>query len=465
MLPFLNQKKRIKAAFGGRGGTKSQTCVDILIHKVAVGGLKVCCFREFGSSVEDSIWALVTDEIDRIGVPGFTVMQRKIVHEYGGSFKSKGLGRDSKSVKSFSGFDIFLIEEGDFLTAEILKDLTPTLRKEGSELWVIFNPQSREDVVSKRFILPFYKELLKNKVYEDDMHYIAWTNYDENPWFPAELEKERQFDEIHLTSAEYEHKWLGAFNDSIENSIIKSEWFDAAIDAHKKLNFKAIGIEVVSHDPSDMGPDDKGICHRHGSVVVECKTKATGDANEGMDWALEYAVTNQVDLFTWDCDGMGISLNRQVEEALKGKRIDLKMYKGSHGPDDPNSIYIGVNGSKEKRKTNKETFKNKRAQKSWAIRDRFYNTYLALEKGIWTDPENMISISSEIAEIDQLRSEACRIPRKPNPNGMIQLYPKPEMKSKFKIDSPNLFDSLVMAFETKDDYGKKAPVMEFSAWG
>lgn len=465
MEPFLFGKKRFKIAVGGRGGTKSQTAIDSLIYLVQNEGKRVCIFREYGSSIEDSVWSLIADEITRMNVPGFDVNTRRILHKGGGFFKSKGLGRDSKAVKSFSGFDIFLVEEGDFITLEILKDLTPTLRKEGSELWIIFNPQSREDAISKRFLVPFYKDLLKHGIYEDDLHYVVWTNIDENPWAPKELLQEMEFDRKNLPTAEFDHKWRGFFNDTIENSIIKPEWFDAAIDAHIKLNWKPVGIEVVSHDPSDLGPDDKGLAHRHGSVLLECKRKSTSDVNEGMDWALEYAIQRKVDLFTWDCDGMGISLNRQVERGLKGKKIEMTMYRGSEGVDDPNEIYEGITYNKKKRKTNKETFKNKRAQKTWFLRDRYYNTWLAVTKGIYTNPEKMISISSEIEDIEILRSETCRIPRKPNPNGLIQIYPKPEMRQKFKIASPNLFDSSVMAFEDLENIKNRKVELNFAGWG
>ena len=464
LAPFMFDRKRFKVGLGGRGGTKSQTCVDILIHKVQTEQKRVCCFREFGSSIEDSVWSLISDEIGRMNVSGFNIQTRKIGHKDGGYFKSKGLGRDSKAVKSYSGFDYFLVEEGDFLTLEILKDLTPTLRKEGSELWIIFNPQSRTDATAKRFLLPFYKELLKNGVYEDDLHYIVWTNYDENPWFPETLEQERQFDEMHLSRAEYDHKWLGHFNDEIENNIIKAEWFDAAIDAHKKLNFKPRGIEVLAHDPSDEGLDDKAICYRHGSVVLDIQRKKFGDVNEGMDWALEHAIQRQVDLFVWDADGMGISLNRQVEDALKEKtNINYQMYKGSNKVDHPGQIYEGLTANKKKHKTNKETFFNKRSQRIWSIRDRFFNTWLAIEKKVYSDPDKLISISSGIEEIEILRSEVTRIPRKPNNNGLIQIYPKPEMRTKFKIESPNEFDALTMAY---DDVEKviKDTNLEFTTW-
>ena len=57
----------------------------------------------------------------------------------------------------------------------------------------------------------------------------------------------------------------------------------------------------------------------------------------------------------------------------------------------------------------------------------------------------MISLDSDgIENMDALRSEVCRIPRKQNPNGLEQIMNKQEMK-KLGIDSPNMSDSLMMA--------------------
>ena len=339
MEPFLTKHKRFKVAIGGRAGTKSQTCVDILIHRVVNDGIKVCCFREFGSSIEDSVWSLISDEIHRIKVPGFDIGQRKIEHVSKGVFKSKGLGRDSKSVKSFSGFDVFLIEEGDFLTKQIIKDLTPTLRKDGAEVWVIFNPQSRGDAVSERFILPFYNELMKNKVYEDDLHYIVWTNYDENPWMPEGLEAERRLDKEILSTAEYNHKWKGHFNDYVEHQLMKAEWLEACVDAHLKIKFKNFGIRVAAHDPSDLGPDDKSYLLREGSIFLKGALKTTGDVNDGCDWALEKAIQDDADLFVWDAIGEGSALKRQVADALSPRGIDWQIYKGSDAVDNPHELF------------------------------------------------------------------------------------------------------------------------------
>jgi len=95
-------------------------------------------------------------------------------------------------------------------------------------------------------------------------------------------------------------------------------------------------------------------------------------------------------------------------------------------------------------KKNKEIFKNKRAQYYFMLRDRIYRTYRAVEHNEYSDPDALISFDSSIKLINKLRSELCRIPIKPNSNGMLELYRKEDMKRLFNIKSPNLADSAMM---------------------
>lgn len=446
LMPFLTTKKRFKVAYGGRGACKSQTFGDIFIMKAQVEGAKIGCFREYQNSIEDSVHALLVSEIDRLEAPGYSNTKTHIDNASGGCFRFKGLTRAPGSVKSMFGFKYFWVEEAQFLSKESLKMLTPTLRDGESECWFSLNPLSSADPISQRFIEPFKAQLDRDGYYEDDLHLIVKINYTDNPWFPEELEQERQFDYETLPRAEYDHIWLGAYNDTVEGSIIQAEWFDAAIDAHLKLGFKPIGQVVCSHDPSDSGPDDKGVIVRHGSVITHADIMGKGDSADGMDWALDTALNHDADLFVWDCDGLGVSLKRQAKEALAGKHIDYAMFKGSEGVDRPQEFYDGDNkeSDPQKRRTNKQVFKNKRAQYYWALRDRFFNTYQAVTKGKYTDPDKMISISSDIDCLISLKSEVCRVPKKHNGNGLIQIMSKDDMK-RLKIKSPNLADSAMMS--------------------
>ena len=64
--------------------------------------------------------------------------------------------------------------------------------------------------------------------------------------------------------------------------------------------------------------------------------------------------------------------------------------------------------------------------------------------GDYHDPDTLISFSSDIAALKKLRAELCRMPIKPNGNGLFELYTKQDMKTKFKFASPNLGDCIMM---------------------
>ncbi len=466
--PFLSKQKRYKIAVGGRGSGKSMTIADILLYFSAQYKDRVLCMREYQSSIEDSCLALLDDEIVRIEVPGFKVGKTTVNHENGGFFRFKGLARSISSIKSYHGFDKGFIEEAQFLTEESIRVLKPTFRKAGSEVWMAANPGSSADPFSQAFLNPYWDELLKNGVYEDDMHYIVLVNYSDNPFFPDVLEQERKKDFEVLPRALYDHIWEGRFNDSVENAIIKAEWFDECVDAHEKLDFEAVGKIIVAHDPSDSGFDDKGLILRHGSVIKDAKLSKLKDVNDGMDWALEYAIENDADHFVWDADGMGLGLKRQVRDYLKGEAIDYTPFRGSgkvlHGNKVFESSEMRVK-DKSKQRTNKQAIKNRRAQKYWDLRTRVYNTYLALTHSEYRHQpvENLISFSSECEELTQLRTEICKIPRENNPNGLIQIMSKPNMRKK-GISSPNLADPTMMSLITPPVVINSKPLIFKSPW-
>ena len=350
------------------------------------------------------------------------------------------------------------IEQGETLSHKTLKVLTASIRASAKqvsqarkmgkpvrtpEILITMNRGSTADPISKRFLARAERQLAKTGIYEDDLILVVEVNYDENPWFlDSGLEAERADDEVHMDPEEYRAKWKGAYWDTVKGAIIKQDWFEAAIDAHLKLNIKPRGMKIVSHDPSDEGDDPKGLIERHGIVIQEAIQIDDVDANDGMDIATQYAIDNNADFFTWDCDGLGAPLRRQVSQAFQGKKIEWEMFKGSERPDDPDDYYDGDDGQL-KDKTNGEIFKNKRAHRYWKLRDRFYRTWRAVTKGEMMDPDELISISSECEDLEQLQAEVCRIPKKKGP--FIQIMSKEEMLRVHNLFSPNLAVSLMQA--------------------
>jgi len=429
---ILTTNAKIIVLMGGRSSAKSESIGRIMLMRCQTEAADVLCGREYQNSIDESVHKLFKGLIGSIPVSGFSIDKQKIDCTTGGGIRFRGLDRSPSSIQSYQDFKYFWGEEAHAFSQETIDIVIPTFRSPGYKLFFTANPQSSADPFSKRFILPFLANLNAYGYYEDDMHLIIKMNWRDNPWH-GELEPQRLWDYENLSRAKYDWIWEGAFNDSVEDALIMAEWFDACIDAHKRLGFKPEGIRFSSHDPSDTGPDDKGFAFRHGSVLLDLQEKTDGDINEGGDWALGLAINHNSDAFTWDCDGMGVGLNRQVTRAFSGKSTVISMFKGSEGVDRPDAIHDPVEKSLvQNKKTNKDAIKNKRAQYYYELHN----------------PDDLISFDSSLPLIPKLRSELCRMPVKPNGAGKFELYTKPEMKSKFKFKSPNLSDSVMMLMRT-----------------
>lgn len=468
LSPLFLRPKRFIVLIGGRGSSKSISKGGHTLISMRDFGRNNMCIREFQSSVADSVHALLKDEIARLEFGGFDIKDNTIKHVKTESMsRFQGLSRNPESVKSAFGFLDWWIEEAQFLSEASLRVLTPTGRKKPKkglpgqqkeitknevdmdQVQMVFcaNPASSEDPFSKRFIVPFQTELESKGIYEDDMHLIIKINWSDNPWFEESgLEQERLFDKKNLPRSTYDWVWEGGFNDEIENGLIKPEWFDACIGAEEKLGLKRLGVKKVTHDPSDLGSDPKATVVRHGNIVTNVIQRTDLDVNEGSDWALGLANSEGVDQYEWDVGGMGVTLKRDVNSALNGKKISVHQFNGASKVDNPDTIYEPSGASNWVReKSWKEVCLNLRAQCYLKLRDRIYRTYLAVEKNVMTDPDNLISFDPNCQSLSVLRSELCRMPIKPRSDGRFELYTKKEMREKFKVRSPNCSDSLMMS--------------------
>ncbi len=448
--PAIIIPKPIKLIDGGRGGGKSESVASIMSARAKDYKHKIACFREFQNSISDSVHSLISRKIQDHGFQDFDVQEARILLNGEDAFKFRGIARNPEGVKSMDAFDDFWVEEAQTISGRSLELIEPTLRRDGSEIWYTLNRKSSADPISQEHLKP-YDAIIKDGYYEDDQIMIIIINWWDNPWFPDNLNGKRLKNKKLWSAAKYEHVWNGGYSDEVDGSIIKMEWFNAAIDAHKKMPkaFTPSGARIAAHDPSDTGNDAKGYSLRHGSIFEKILAKDTGEIDEGCDWATGQAIKDNADWFVWDGDGMGAGLKRQVSIAFNGKATKYHMFRGSLsgiGQDNAKCIYMPVDedDKSDNPKTYSDTFKNNRAQYYWLLRDRFYNTYRCIIKGEYIDPVDMISIDSDgVEQIDKLRAEICRVPEKPNNVGLIQIMTKKEMKA-LEIDSPNMADSMMM---------------------
>ena len=483
--PIFTKPKRIKIIVGGRGSTKSTGIADYVAAKVYAGDLW-CCARENQNSIEESVHRTLLEEIERLGIPDFTDTKTAISHTSGGRTFYRGLSRNITSLKStLSGVDGLWIEEGEDISDNTLRVLTASVRLNATdteklldgksiesiedldellansnvkmpEIIITMNRGVRNGAIAKKWLARADKELSRCGYYEDDTIMVVEMNYTDMPksWFIASgLEQERLDDLDKLSDSAYKHKWNGAYLDEVADAIIKGEWFDACIDAHKKPHLKKMfephGCKIAIHDPFNDGDDAGGYVLKHGSIIKKVKSKTKGAIDEVCDWATDNAINDNADWFVWDEDGMGAGLKRQISDNFSGTKTQYHGFRGGlsgKAQDNASKIYQEVNDKKDENpKVYMETFLNNRSQYYIKLATKMFNTYKCIVRGEYIDPDEMVSFESEgIDNILDLRSQLTRIPKVANGKGLHQIMSKKEMKSN-KIDSPNEGDCVMMS--------------------
>lgn len=233
MFEPLLQPSRYKGAYGGRGSGKSHFMAELMIETAALNpGFRGLCVREVQKSLKESAKRLLEDKIASLGVSKlFEITQSEIRTPGGGLIAFTGMqDHTAESVKSFEGFDVAWIEEASSLSQRSLTLLRPTIRKEGSEIWATWNPRFARDPID---------ELLRGASPPPDA-IVVRANYNDNPWFPATLEAERQYDMQHRPE-QYAHIWEGDYAKIFEGAY----YADALALASKENRIGHVALDPL----------------------------------------------------------------------------------------------------------------------------------------------------------------------------------------------------------------------------
>ena len=142
------------------------------------------------------------------------------------------------SIKSLEGFDGAWVEEAQSLSQRSLDLLRPTIRKDGSELWFSWNPQAADDPVD---------DLLRGGDPPPGSVVIE-ANYMDNPWFPAELKAEMEYDRKR-DKDKFNHVWLGGYRANSDALVFKN-WSVEEFEATPGAIFRLGADWGFSVDPS-----------------------------------------------------------------------------------------------------------------------------------------------------------------------------------------------------------------------
>lgn len=228
LKPIFNPN-RYKVLYGGRGGAKSWGVARALIVLAAAKPLRVLCAREFQNSIDESVHKLLSDQIDAMGFSAhYEILKTSIKCINGSEFIFEGVRNNIKSIKSIEGVDVCWVEEAQSVTKNSWDVLIPTIRKDGSEIWITFNPELDEDETYKRFVQK-----------PPEGAWVQKVGYEDNPWFPQVLRDEME-ETRKRSESDYRHIWLGECKQILEGAYY-AEYLKKAEDEGR--------IGVVPIDP------------------------------------------------------------------------------------------------------------------------------------------------------------------------------------------------------------------------
>jgi phage terminase large subunit len=224
--------KRYLFLRGGRGSGKSWTVARALITLAFQDQHRILCTREVQKSIKQSVHQLLRDQIVAMGLSGFfTVLEHEIRGLNGSAFFFSGLSdQTSDSIKSFEGCTRVWCEEAQSITRRSWRILTPTIRAPGSEIWATYNPELESDETHQMAVINPSPDTISLEV-----------NFNDNPWFPEVLDKERAHAEKTMRPEDYAHIWGGQCRPAVEGAI----YFDSM-----SASLAAGRIREVPHDAS-----------------------------------------------------------------------------------------------------------------------------------------------------------------------------------------------------------------------
>lgn len=430
-----SKPSRIKTIYGGRASSKSWDAAANAIRIARFTKIRFLCTRMFQNKIQESVYALLKIQIERFGLKDeFDVLKSSIVHKVTGSeFLFYGLARNIDEIKSLESIDICWLEEAHAVTSDMWDILEPTIRKEGSEIWVIFNPKYATDFAYQRFVVKPPADSIIRKI-----------NYTENPFLSSTAiatinDRKNENPEL------FEHIYGGNPLTDDDLVIIKLSWIEAAVG----FELDASGERVIGYDVADEGDDDNAIVMKHGSVIYGCDTWSKGDTVESAKRVYAKAV-ELCSHVVYDSIGVGAGVKGKSRELNESIAYGFKpRFDGFNAGGKVMEPDMPVEGVEFGEKSNKDHYANIKAQAWFTLADRFYKTYRARVYGDTFPDDELVSINPDIENLEQLKFELCTPRKEYDLNMRLKVESKKDMKKR-GIASPNIADAFVMCFAPRE---------------
>lgn len=247
LVPVFTGPAMYRGAYGGRGSAKTRTFAKM----TAVWGARfaqanmpgvIVCGREFMNSLDDSSLAEVKAAIasEPWLADCYDVGEKYIRTKDGRiSYAFIGLRHNLASIKSKARIRLLWVDEAEEVSEKAWSTADPTVREDGSEIWVTWNPKRKKSATDKRF-----------RVSPPEDSKIVEMNWRDNPWFPSILQKKR-LEDRNKRPDQYEHVWEGAFVTIVEGAYYSKCLSEAK--AQGRISFVAVDPLMTIRLIMDIG--------------------------------------------------------------------------------------------------------------------------------------------------------------------------------------------------------------------
>lgn len=233
-----------RAAHGGRGSGKSQSLALMAAAWGYLSPMRILCVREFQGSIKESFYAELKAAIESEPwlAAHYTIGVDFIRGANGTEFIFRGMHLAANTIKSLAKIDLTIVEEAEDVSENAWLALEATVfRRDKSELWAIWNPRRDGSPVDQRF----------RKAFDPTSMLVVEVNWQDNPYFPANMEKLRQREQKRLDPATYAHIWEGAYLVNSLAQIFNGKYRIAAFTPKASWNGPYYGGDFgFSQDPT-----------------------------------------------------------------------------------------------------------------------------------------------------------------------------------------------------------------------
>jgi phage terminase large subunit len=216
---------RYRVAPGGRGSGKSHGVATAIVLRMLTEHMRVLCARELMNSLSESVHTLLEAKIEALGLYEFFEITNNSIRciTSGSEILFKGLYQNASGLKSLESIKLCWLEQAEAVSKDSLEILKPTIRDEGSEIWMTLNPDNPEAPAQE------YADGKKADTLRD--HFI----YLDNPWWNGVLEGER-VDMQRTDPDAYGHTYLGMCRFASEAQVFAGKYVIEAFEPDVKPN-------------------------------------------------------------------------------------------------------------------------------------------------------------------------------------------------------------------------------------